>query len=77
MAAWTCKLFSHFTPPFYGPDVKVSSLIDPDRVAWRTKVVQQLFMPHEADIILGIPLSTRRPDDRIIWAHTLWYVYNL
>ena len=63
--------------PSMAPNVKVSSLIDPDRVAWRTKVVQQLFMPHEADIILGIPLSTRRPNDRIIWAHTLWYVYNL
>ena len=48
------------------PDVKVSSLIGPDRVAWRTEVVQQLFLPHEADMILGIPLSSRRPDDRII-----------
>ena len=56
--------------PFMAPDVRVSSLIDPDRVAWRTEVVQQLFMPHEADIILGIPLSTCRPDDHIIWAHT-------
>ena len=52
------------------PEVKVSSLINPDRVAWRTEVVQQLFMPHEADIILGIPLSIHRPDDCIIWAHT-------
>ena len=50
--------------------VKVSSLINPDRVAWRIEVVQQLFMPHEADIILGIPLSIHRPDDCIIWAHT-------
>ena len=25
---------------------------------------------HEADIILGIPLSTQHPNDRIIWAHT-------
>ena len=56
--------------PFMAPDVRVSSLIDPDRVAWRTEVVQQLFMPHEADIILGISLSTCRPDDHIIWAHT-------
>ncbi|XP_030957684.1 uncharacterized protein LOC115979763 [Quercus lobata] len=56
--------------PSMSPDVKVSSLIDPDRVAWRTEVVQQLFLPHEADIILGIPLSSRSPDDRIIWAHT-------
>ena len=56
--------------PSMAPEVKVSSLIDPDKVAWRTEVVQQLFMPHEADIILGIPLSIHRPDDCIIWAHT-------
>ncbi|XP_030925104.1 uncharacterized protein LOC115952172 [Quercus lobata] len=56
--------------PSMAPDVKVSSLIDPARVAWRTEVVQQLFLPHEADMILGIPLSSRRPDDRIIGAHT-------
>ena len=56
--------------PSMAPDVKVSSLIDPDRVAWRTEVVQQLFMPHEANVILGIPLSPRRSDVRIIWAHT-------
>ena len=63
-----CSVISPLPP--MAPDVKVSSLIDPNRVAWRTEVVQQLFLPHEADIILGSPLSTRRPDDRIIWAHT-------
>ncbi|KAL4614417.1 hypothetical protein ACB092_07G052900 [Castanea dentata] len=55
--------------PSLAPDVNISSLIDQDRVAWKTKVVQQMFLPHEADIILDIPLSIRRPDDRIIWAH--------
>ena len=57
--------------PSLAPNAKVSSLIDPGRVAWRTEAIQQMFMPHEADIILGISLSTRRPDDRIIWAHML------
>ncbi|KAK9993986.1 hypothetical protein SO802_023689 [Lithocarpus litseifolius] len=56
--------------PSMAPDVNVSSLIDSDRIAWRTEVVQQLFLPNEVDIILGIPLSARRPDDRIIWART-------
>jgi len=33
-------------------------------------MVKELFLPHEVDIILGIPLSFRRPPDRIAWAHT-------
>ena len=56
--------------PSLAPDVKVSSLIDQERVAWKAKVVQQLFLHHEADIILGIPLSIRCPDDCITWAFT-------
>ncbi|KAK9993995.1 hypothetical protein SO802_023698 [Lithocarpus litseifolius] len=56
--------------PSMAPNVNVSSLIDSDRIAWRTEVVQQLFLPHEVEIILGILLSARRPDDRIIWART-------
>ena len=50
--------------------MKVSTLIDQDTIAWKTEAVQQLFLPHEAEIILGIPLSIRCPVDRIIWAHT-------
>ena len=56
--------------PSLAPDVKVSSLIDQERAAWKTEVVQQLFLPHEAEIILGIPLSIRCPVDRITWAFT-------
>ena len=56
--------------PSMAPDVKVGSLIDPDKVAWRTEDVQQLFTPYEANVVLGIPLSSRRSDDHIIWAHT-------
>ena len=43
--------------PSLDPDVKVSTLIDQDTVAWKTEAVQQLFLPHEVEIILGIPLS--------------------
>ncbi|KAL4631902.1 hypothetical protein ACB092_04G012200 [Castanea dentata] len=52
------------------PEVKVSTLIDQNTAAWKTEEVQHMFLPHEADIILGIPLSARRPEDRIIWSYT-------
>ena len=47
-------------------DSKVCVLIDQDRAMWKSKLVQQLFLPHEAEIIIGIPLSIRCPVDRII-----------
>ena len=31
-------------------------------------MVHQLFLPHEALMILEIPLSKRNPPDRIVWA---------
>lgn len=37
---------------------------------WKEEVVKHLFLPHEADLILGIPLSFQRPPDCIAWAHT-------
>ena len=33
-------------------------------------MVHQLFLPHEASVSLGIPLSKRNPPNRIVWAHT-------
>ena len=56
--------------PQMPPDSKVSDLIDQDNTAWKTDVVQQLFLPQEALEILSIPLSERLPPDRIIWACT-------
>nr|POE53753.1 hypothetical protein CFP56_23293 [Quercus suber] len=51
-------------------DSRVSSLIDQDNFAWKVSLVKELFLPHEANMILGIPLSFRRPPDRIAWAPT-------
>ena len=66
-----CANCSVISPlPSLDPDVKVSTLIDQDTIAWKTKAVQQLFLPHEAKIIFGIPLSIRCPTNRIILAHT-------
>ena len=51
-------------------DTRVSFLIDQDRFAWKVSLVKELFLPHDADMILGIPLSFKRPPDYIAWAPT-------
>ena len=49
---------------------KVSSLTDLDLRGWNSTLVNQIFLPHEASVICGMPLSTRLPPDRIIWSLT-------
>ena len=51
-------------------ETKVSSLIDQEQVRWNEEMVRNFFLPHEAELILAIPLSPRRPPDRIAWKHT-------
>lgn len=51
-------------------EIKVSSLINHELGIWKSDVVEQLFLPHEALSILGIPFSPRMPLDRIIWGLT-------
>ena len=51
-------------------NAKVSLLIDPHTVAWRTDVVQQFFSLDDAAAILSIPLSYRLPMDHLVWAYT-------
>ncbi|KAL0008862.1 hypothetical protein SO802_010364 [Lithocarpus litseifolius] len=47
---------------------QVSSLIDQNLHAWREDVVRNTFLPHEAEIILGIPLSSFPIEDRRVWS---------
>ena len=56
--------------PQLADDTRVSFLINQDRFAWKESVVKEFFLPHEADIILGIPLSFQHPPNHIAWAHT-------
>ena len=51
-------------------DAIVNVLIDADHGTWRSDLVRELFLNFEADIILSIPLSTRMPGDKLVWAAT-------
>ena len=45
-------------------------LINRDLGVWRTNVVQQSFLPHETQLILGIPFSQRSTANRVVWSFT-------
>ena len=47
-------------------DAKASALIDEEEGVWKTSLVRDIFMEHEADSILSILLSSTLPVD-IVW----------
>ena len=47
---------------------KVAQMIDEDTGMWKVDQVRKIFFPHKADVILGMPLSSRMPEDSLIWA---------
>ena len=53
-----------------GHGERVSSLISHEREEWRTTLVQQTFLPHEAEEILSIPLSSMNLADSLVWDKT-------
>jgi len=57
-------------------ETKVHTLINPDLGVWKQDMVHQLFLPHEALMILGIPLSKRNLPDRIVWAQTPFGLFS-
>ncbi|XP_075645265.1 putative mitochondrial protein AtMg00310 [Castanea sativa] len=49
--------------PTMEPGTKVNTLINTETGEWNTLEVNQLFLPHKASMICGIPLSNRLPPD--------------
>ena len=45
----------------------VCELINCDRGEWKAEVVKSLFIPHEAETILGFPISSALLEDSVIW----------
>lgn len=66
------SLFTHMPihPHALHLESHVSSLIDHDTGNWRIDLIKEIFLPHDAQAILSIPLSIRRPLDRMVWAFT-------
>ena len=58
------------------PKTKVSALINQDLGMWKTEMVENSFLPHEASIILGILLSSKLPLDRPTWGLTANGVFS-
>ena len=52
------------------PKTKVCFLINHELGMWKSNVVERPFLPYEASLILGIPLSFRMPPDDITWGLT-------
>lgn len=46
------------------PEATVDVLIDAEAGAWKKEFVQRLFLPHEAEVIQGIALSSKLLEDR-------------
>ena len=61
--------FKVITPQ--GPNVelvKVAQIIDGYTGMWKVDQIKERFFPHETKVILGMPLSSRLPEDSLIWA---------
>ena len=50
---------------------KVSWLLDKEKKSWDVNKVRSSFLPHEADIILGISISPYLLNDSLIWVWTI------
>jgi hypothetical protein len=46
----------------------VAELINHEQGRWNSELIDQVFMPLDVEIIKQIPLSSRRPQDKLIWA---------
>ncbi|XP_075669956.1 uncharacterized protein LOC142639698 [Castanea sativa] len=55
----------------------VSDLIDVEDKGWNFSLLKCIFLPFGAKIIGGIPLSTRLPDDKQIWAETSYGLFSI
>jgi hypothetical protein len=63
--------------PPQSPVTYVRQLIDEHSNTWKEGVVKSSFMPHEAEAILGIPLSSKHPSDTAVWGGTKNGVYSV
>ena len=67
---WLPGLSTHkvVSPPsILPPNAMVDILINAEDGTWNTVLLQQLFLPHEVNIILGTALNTNLQRDKLVW----------
>ena len=53
----------------------VSVLIDKESRGWNADLIRTSFLPHEVDVILGIPLSPMALEDSSMDKNAQWDFY--
>ena len=53
---------------FMPQDMKVGDLINKEEASWKVEAVDAFFLPHDAEVIKAIPISSNLPEDKLIWA---------
>ena len=51
-------------------DSRVSTLIEPSTRVWKMELMSKIFLPNDAQSILGIPLSSRSSPNKLVWEYT-------
>ena len=59
------RIISHVTGPAL--DARVCDFIDQSSLTWKASLIYQTFLPHEAKLIKGIPLSLQGGPDKQVW----------
>ena len=48
----------------------VLGLMDDEGRGWNAELIRTIFLPHEAEVILGIPITPMAPEDSQVWTKT-------
>lgn len=72
---WTSTL-KVFSPPILGENARVLALKLPSG-EWNTTLIKASFLPNDVSLILGIPCSSHRHDDSLLWHFDKLGVYSV
>ena len=56
---------------------KVANLIVQDKAEWNAGLIRSIFLPHEAEAILSIPISPLYPMDSQVWSKTTNGIFSV